>query len=332
MYVFSGRNTEPPDALFLERLDAFMVKCLADIKAFADREYRPFEETRQYVAEWHSRYLFQPPPPVGDSTVHLAAKVRSLLCDTSRILESLYETAGIQSFVLAVDLNNPDDKGFLGGSVMGREFWRGLRNGGESGAKTFREYCLREQDTTRMASAPHDDSSSSRSSSVPTRHPPAKSLKNELYENVRKALRLVSGIRNAEMKWTSPDKLNVYGVRLVGWPSTIPAQNPSTLRASQNQLLLDSLERGIMRFEKILVSSSSTEPTDRPGAAVEGLFDGQGGAEDVDFSWAYDADGGSSSVCSRLTMMLHILGSLSCLDYIATICARSSMEQRDKHV
>jgi pyruvate-formate lyase-activating enzyme len=44
MFEFSGRNSGPPDGLFLERLDTFMDKCLADIKAFSEREYRPFEE------------------------------------------------------------------------------------------------------------------------------------------------------------------------------------------------------------------------------------------------------------------------------------------------
>ena len=32
------------DLLFLERLDTFMDKCLLDIKAFAERELRPYEE------------------------------------------------------------------------------------------------------------------------------------------------------------------------------------------------------------------------------------------------------------------------------------------------
>ncbi|EEB94931.1 hypothetical protein MPER_06180, partial [Moniliophthora perniciosa FA553] len=57
----------------------------------------------------------------------------------------------------------------------------------------------------------------------------SKSVKLELYESIRKALRSVSGIRNAEMKWTQPDRLYTYGVRLVGWPPDIPTQNPSSL-------------------------------------------------------------------------------------------------------
>ena len=32
------------DVLYLERLDTFMEKCLGDIKAFAERELRPYEE------------------------------------------------------------------------------------------------------------------------------------------------------------------------------------------------------------------------------------------------------------------------------------------------
>lgn len=35
------------DGLFLERLDTFMEKSLADIKAFAERELRPYEEVFQ---------------------------------------------------------------------------------------------------------------------------------------------------------------------------------------------------------------------------------------------------------------------------------------------
>ncbi|KAF8206402.1 hypothetical protein K438DRAFT_1525392, partial [Mycena galopus ATCC 62051] len=57
----------------------------------------------------------------------------------------------------------------------------------------------------------------------------ARSLKADLYDGVRKALRSTSGVRNAEMKWTNPALLATYGVYLVGWPPTIPAQNPSSL-------------------------------------------------------------------------------------------------------
>ena len=40
----SSDNAMSKDALFLERLDTFMDKCLIDIKAFAERELRPYQE------------------------------------------------------------------------------------------------------------------------------------------------------------------------------------------------------------------------------------------------------------------------------------------------
>lgn len=46
---------ENPDGLFLERLDAF---CLAEMKAFSEREHRPFEEVshslRDILSLWDS--------------------------------------------------------------------------------------------------------------------------------------------------------------------------------------------------------------------------------------------------------------------------------------
>jgi len=44
MLEFSARAPGSPDGLFLERLETFMDKCLADIKAFSERENRPFAE------------------------------------------------------------------------------------------------------------------------------------------------------------------------------------------------------------------------------------------------------------------------------------------------
>ena len=39
----------PSDDLFLERLETFMEKCLGDIRAFAQRELRPYEEVYRPV-------------------------------------------------------------------------------------------------------------------------------------------------------------------------------------------------------------------------------------------------------------------------------------------
>jgi hypothetical protein len=115
--------------------------------------------------------------------------VRSVLCDASRILESLYEVSGIQSFLLAVDPKNPSDDGFLGGSVVGREFWRGMRGGGDAGAKAFKTHCLREIESNPPLVFPQSEKPPSRSSSAPAKQAPARSLKNNLYEQARTALR-----------------------------------------------------------------------------------------------------------------------------------------------
>lgn len=118
-----------------------------------------------------------------------SAVVRTVLTDTSRALESLSEVSGVQSFVLAVDPNNPDDIGFLGGSVVGREFWRGLRGGGDAGAKSFKVYCYRDNEPQSTSSTNQEEGSSRGGPSGLVKVGPAKSIKSDLYENVRKALR-----------------------------------------------------------------------------------------------------------------------------------------------
>ena len=123
-----------------------------------------------------------------------------MLVDTSKVLESLAETAGIQSFILAVDPSTETDAGFLGGSLAGRAYWRDLRGGGEQGAKAFKQYCLKNESKPVQ-------STSSTHRSVPTmvdgRQPTsgsgkkldAKTLKADLYETVRKALKSVAFFR-----------------------------------------------------------------------------------------------------------------------------------------
>ncbi|KAF5382172.1 hypothetical protein D9615_004403 [Tricholomella constricta] len=220
--------------------------------------------------------------------------LRSILCDASRMLESLCEVTGVHSFVLAVDPSDPSDMGFLGGSVVGREFWRGMRGGGEAGAKTFKAHCLREMESQPTPPFGREEGPSTRASSVSAKPAPARFLKNDLYESVRKALRSVSGVRTAEMKWTNPERLDVYGVRLVGWPASIPAQNPSTLKAGQNKTLLECLENGTMRFEKLFPDPGTADYTENYNLD-EGRMPNET-EDDDDFSWAYDADAGEPSL------------------------------------
>ncbi|KAH9481383.1 hypothetical protein JR316_0005908 [Psilocybe cubensis] len=264
------------DPLYNERFDAFLQKSLADIKAFADRELRSYDETRRRVAEWHAKHLF-PQSPSSLASGKSPPQVRSILCDASHILESLSAVSNTQSFLLAINPSDPSDQGFLGGSVVGREFWRGLRGGGVQGAKAFKVYCANLISQAEASQNPSNAGKSERNVSTP----PAKSIKSELYESVRNALRLASGVRNAEMKWTNPERLDVYGVRLEGWPEGVPAQNPSTLRVNQNKMLLEAMQNGSMKFVKLV-----PEPNESHDASTSGQTE----AANEDFSWAYDAD------------------------------------------
>lgn len=81
------------------------------------------------------------------------------------------------------------------------------------------------------------------------------------------------------MKWTNPEKLDIYGVRLVGWPEGVPAQNPSSMKVSQNKALHEAMRNGTMRFEKITGPQPSRSGDDEDDAEAN-----------VDLSWAYDVD------------------------------------------
>ncbi|KAF8486074.1 hypothetical protein DFH94DRAFT_622008 [Russula ochroleuca] len=246
----NGFQSSASNELFLERLDAFTAKTLADIKAFSTRENIPYDQVRRHIAERHSQYLFgnSIPQPTRQQNI------RNVLLSTSRVLESLQATSGVQSFVLAINPNDAEDEGFLGGSSLGREFWRSLRGGGMAGVKALKS----------LAISTLQDSSSSNvtlhATGLPSRQKEtAHSLKSEVYARVRTLLRHVStsGIRNAEMKWTNHGNLSVYGVRLEGWPTNIPMQNPSTLSTSQNRELRDALASGSLKFCRINTETST---------------------------------------------------------------------------
>ena len=101
------------------------------------------------------------------------------------------------------------------------------------------------------------------------------------------------------MKWTNPERLDVYGVRLVGWPEGIPAQNPSTFKVSQNKVLLEALQTGSMRFEKI----TSTGPRQSGHRdSVEQISKADEDDPNEDFSWAIDADASPVAECSTTTL------------------------------
>ncbi len=191
-----------------------------------------------------------------------------MLGNVSQELESLETLAGIQSFFLVVNPHDLDDPGFLGGTVVGREFWRGHRGCGAPGAEAFKAQCMRvATQRPHIVSAPTIPPIVQNTASRKT--VPAREVKNELYAGIRHALRsvplrpeyitytdrlylrTVSGVRKAEMKWTNHTKLSVYRVRINGWPDSIPVQNPSILTSTQNKLLLELLRDGKLYFSRL---------------------------------------------------------------------------------
>ena len=105
------------------------------------------------------------------------------------MLETLAATLSVQSFVLAIDPFDPSDDGFLGGTNTGREFWRGLRGGGDPGALAFKEHCRRNYDPQTSTTRTPPVSAPALSKSKKT---PASLLKSEVYAAVRAALRFVT--------------------------------------------------------------------------------------------------------------------------------------------
>jgi len=244
--------------------------------------------------------------PLSFSLLNVVA-VRNVLLSTSRVLESLQATSGVQSFVLAINPNDAEDEGFLGGSSIGREFWRSLRGGGLAGAKALKSLALSTlQDSSSSNVTLHGTGISSRQKET------AHSLKSEVYARVRTLLRhvidtpcpftwpithrhdrLTSGIRNSEMKWTNHGNLSVYGVRLEGWPTSIPMQNPSTLSTSQNRELRDALASGTLKFCRI---NTETPPFDATSTSC-----GPTG-NSSDLSWAISDEFNTSVRCFFLHM------------------------------
>ncbi|KAJ7285006.1 hypothetical protein C8J57DRAFT_1290126 [Mycena rebaudengoi] len=244
-------SREPADGLFFERLDAF-------------------SGASPFGREWHSKYLFN----LNSNSLKTGwpEVIKSVLSDASRILESLCDASGVQSFILAVDPLDSADSGFLGGSLLGREYWRGHRGGGDAGAKAFKVHCLKNAVRTTVSET--EPGPSGTATAAMPKVQASRSLKTSLYDGVRSALRSASGVRNAEMKWTNPALLATYGVCLVGWPSDIPAQNPSSLKSHQNKQLLDALENGTMHFVRTLAVADdphiSADPSPGPPPSSAG--------------------------------------------------------------
>ncbi|KAI0690165.1 hypothetical protein BC835DRAFT_1417985 [Cytidiella melzeri] len=263
--------------LYLERLETLYEKHLGEINAFAKRESRPCEDVRRSIAQWYSRTLFDLSSSAQQSQ-DFSGKLSTTMRAVSDALESLHFVVGYQSFFLIVNPKDDGDQGFLGGTILGREFWRGHRGCGAAGAQAFKLFCQKagassisghmQPSTTvqNMQSVviPQPVNLPTANSTAPKKGA-ASSVKAEVYASVRNAIRTTTGLRNAEMKWSNHDKLDVYGIRLEGWPPGVPKQNPSTLSTTQNRAILESLNSGRMTFVPINPLRNTPGPIDSSG-------------------------------------------------------------------
>ncbi|KAI0078824.1 hypothetical protein K474DRAFT_1660007 [Panus rudis PR-1116 ss-1] len=290
------------DTLFTERLQTLLRRHLSELQAFAAREDRAAEEIYEQVAGWYSQYMFGDSQGTSKSTG--VDVVHHTLRRVSNMLDALETTAGLQSFFLAVNPKKDNDQGFLGGTQLGRDFWRRYKAGGAPGAHAFKAHCA-----TRLGPQWYAEASNNLRMTpyvLPTpaqttlsQKGPAGAIKAEVYTAMRVAVREASGNHEAEMKWSKHSNLSMYGIRLEGWPDDVPKQNPSSLNMAQNKAILDALKSGTLRFVRLESSreeQSSSQSTSPDAAATSEPYDipafsvdNQG--TDFDIPWDFQAPG-----------------------------------------
>lgn len=106
----------------------------------------------------------------------------------SENLQYLHNVTGHHSLLLVVDPTTDEDGAFLGGTSTGRTFWNGLRGGGTLGARQFKQQCKSLSSTDETGSSSNPTSTTERVITG-NRQTPAVILKNNLYNEMRAALR-----------------------------------------------------------------------------------------------------------------------------------------------
>lgn len=147
--------------------------------------------------------------------------VRRVLCHASHTLEILQQTADVHALILSCDLVNPESQGFLGGSPLGREYWRQLRGGGFEGAQKLKEFVRRNKnksqsinirDVGNVGVALKDEAPIV----AGPKKTPASATRNDLYIAIRDQLRSVSShilLRISHTEQIGAAKLVAYARR-----------------------------------------------------------------------------------------------------------------------
>ena len=141
-------------------------------------------------------------------------------------LEHLHQALGYDGFLAVVTPVDADgDGGITAGTKIGLDFWKGLRGGGLAGLKSLKLRCKANRET--LGGIPERITASTPVVTPSTASRKSLDIKQELNSAMRNALREAAGDPLAEMRWTKPEQLEGYGVRIIGWPPGIALRNPS---------------------------------------------------------------------------------------------------------
>ncbi|CAE6366996.1 unnamed protein product [Rhizoctonia solani] len=266
-HATTGTGESPDGTTFEDRLRSLMRRQGDELRAFAEREGRNVDEIRSQAAglanasphEFLYSVAMQPLTPQDTITRMDAA------------LEHLHQALGYDGFLAVVTPVDADgDGGITAGTKVGLDFWKGLRGGGLAGLKSLKLRCKANRDT--MGSLPDRLGTSTNATAASTASRKSLDIKQELNSAMRNALREAAGDPLAEMRWTKPEQLEGYGVRIIGWPPEIALRNPSNNPVRDNKTLLQLLKSGQLRF--VRKDSAEWEQAD-PGALVRSTAQAQ---------------------------------------------------------
>ncbi|KAG9074478.1 hypothetical protein FS749_013962 [Ceratobasidium sp. UAMH 11750] len=242
-----GDNTfsSTDGATFEERLRALMRQQGDELRSFAEREGRNVDEIRSQAVtmantsphEFLYSAAMQPLTPQETITKMDAA------------LEHLHQALGYDGFLAIVTPVDADgDGGITAGTKIGLEFWKGLRGGGLAGLKSLKLRCKASREAIDLGHGRLPSNTGTPMGVSASRK--SLDIKQELNSAMRNALREAAGDPLAEMRWTKPEQLEGYGVRIIGWPPEIALRNPSNNPVRDNKTLLSLLKSGQLRFVK----------------------------------------------------------------------------------
>ncbi|KAG8750299.1 hypothetical protein FRC11_010539 [Ceratobasidium sp. 423] len=288
-YHTTSGTGEPDGTTFEDRLRSLMRRQGDELRAFAEREGRNVDEVGSIVLSMFSYSLIR----IFYSTIKIRSQAAGMATTSPHeflysvamqpltpqdtitrmdaALEHLHQALGYDGFLAVVTPVDADgDGGITAGTKIGLEFWKGLRGGGLAGLKSLKLRCKANRET--MGGIPERLGTSTVVAAPSTASRKSLDIKQELNSAMRNALREAAGDPLAEMRWTKPEQLEGYGVRIIGWPPEIALRNPSNNPVRDNKTLLQLLKSGQLRF--VRKDSAEWEQAD-PGALVRSTAQAQ---------------------------------------------------------